>query len=373
MKREFLSIRNESGTAISDRFHAGCAGSSTVSIESPMISISYLAKSPIKFGDIDIGEICVMDSTNRERNHGDDDMLVGHLSGVISEMLASRREMFLKTTGLMKDILHDTRTPLMALELSSSQLSRQLEKSSLQRGKANSDIVAASELSVRSFINTIFASTSLLKANLDEYALLQQSYLVNCQSELKFVETDLVTLIQDAYNQVVDNYFLRKLIIREEDFNNILVYSHPEALSLLVFITLTQLLRIWGKVIVRVHRVYVSARESIATLPLKDTNYTDATDDGKVEICFECEEKLLTLKPSSFGKDYVVSEATGVLLRALNATVHRGNISYLPGKNQNNYVHSYIIHCRFESLDPSDILSTSDTPRAEIGSPGCGK
>jgi len=367
MKREFLSIRNESGTAISDRFHAGCAGSSTVSIESPMISISYLAKSPIKFGDIDIGEICVMDSTNRERNHGDDNMLVGHLSGVISEMLASRREMFLKTTGLMKDILHDTRTPLMALELSSSQLSRQLEKSSLQRGKANSDIVAASELSVRSFINTIFASTSLLKANLEEYALLQQSYLVNCQSELKFAETDLVALIQDAYNQVVDNYFLRKLIIREEDFNNILVYSHPEALSLLVFITLTQLLRIWRKVIVRVHRVYVSTRESIATLPPKDTNYTD------VEMCFECEEKLLTLTPASFGKDYVVSEATGVLLRALNATVHRGNISYLPGKNHNNYVHLYIIHCRFKSVDPSDVLSTSDTPRSEIGSPGCGK
>ena len=374
MKREFISNCNKFGR---ERYCTERIESCTaISTESPITSISFLAKSSIKIGEIEVGEICLMDSTYHEQLNEDGNILLSRLSSIISEKLTIRREMFLKTTGLMKDILHDVRTPLMALELNSTQLLAQLNDSSIQRKSDGFGNTCGSELPVRSFINTIISSTSLLKRNLDEYSLLQQAYLVDYNPNLKSTEINLIPLVQEAYNRVGSNFFLRKLMIREEDFNHVRVYSHPDALRFLISITLTKLLRCYRKVFTRVERRILndsresdSACESIPSLPLKKAKYADALSDENIEISFECEERLISLKPSSHGKDYVISEALGVLLQALNASVNRGNLYFQSEKNQNNYVHSYLIHCRMESLDLSDTLLTPDSTSADIAPP----
>ena len=343
--------------------------------EDSVATICFYADEYIIVNKLVVGVISVMDSTPRQKFDSSDVMLLRHVSATVSKMLMLRRESFLKSTELMTDILHDVRTPLMALDMSSSILVQHSD----DIFRVNANISGNSGLSrkVGRTLDGIVTSISYLNVSVEEYSLLQRAHLI-LKSPVEPKETDLVTVVQEAYNHIGSNFLLRRLIIHESDFANTLIYSCPDALSLLVSITLRKLLRSWRQICVTVQSTNVSPSASSSPFLLFASNHRDPSSTSAdtdveithdattmfIEIKFECQERVLAYEHSSYGKDSFLADAVGIVLQVLNGYVSVGSASFAYARSAVRYLHCYVIGVRALPVDSS---SNNLLPAEETG------
>ena len=369
-----------------DDYMGSVNSSSNLSIESVLEKqkrIKWMEEENICVGSSYVGKIIIVDSKQNLGLSPGKRMVLRNIANSISLFVGMRESAFKHSVDLMTDVLHDIRTPLMALNMNASVL-QQLNDDMLIKLNLSNNIISKSSLSnsIESSFRSSFSATtvsssynsqffdrstamkyqravdaitttaSYINSSVDDYASLRKAYSIfdtliapnNC------IPCDLGQVIEDAYNCIHSPDFTkRQLCIDRDYFLATPVMSYPDALDLLVSLTMKTLLLKYQNISICVCSCHNSHRDNDVIVNIKSSSVSDASisdvdqayssigdimeGDGEIEdgganvvnvmLKFSCSHYVNAKTKTSENKDKHIWTGIRMVLEALNGKIQQ--------------------------------------------------
>ena len=200
-----------------------------------------------------------------------------NIANSISLLVQIRQEAYRNSLDVMADVLHDVRTPIMALNMNLSvlqhlnddlmmKLSMSNNCGSAASNSPNTVIPLSSNIAgkFQRSIDVISTIVTYINNSTDEYASIRKSYLVSDSNSAgsHTVSCNVGQVIEESYVSVYSSdYSKRCLCIDRTYFQNTPVLAHPDAVHLLVSLTMKALL-------LKYEYVSVCVRSSLSTVDI---------------------------------------------------------------------------------------------------------
>ena len=182
-----------------------------------------------------------------------------NISRIVALAVQMKQEILRNSIDIIADVLHDIRTPVMALNMNVSVL-HQLQDglnsiTSIKRddkyfGSSDEQAIISTPLSflsaknIQRSVDSILTAAMFISQNVEDYASLRKSYLlIDSLSKTKnFISCDIGHVIEESYNTVHSiDYSKRYLCVDRAYFQKHPMIAYPDALHLLFSLTMKRL------------------------------------------------------------------------------------------------------------------------------------